>query len=315
MPDAAGAIRSSLVDVAGRPLTMPSKPLLPQSVSDADFSPGQPITPVREEPIRTFDFAVGANTVIAPRSDEAFGFRALRAFANVEAIRLAIETRKDQLERLDWQIKPTDEKGAKKDDTSASRIARFTKFFRKPNGVTPFASWLRLLVEDLLTIDAPAMEKLRNRGGELIGLDVIPGDTIKLLVDDTGRAPLPPYPAYQQIIKGRVWADLTTDELLYAPRNRRPNHVYGFSPVEQVIVTIHTLINRQAMQLAYFTEGNTPAGFLQAPESWNLQSLKELQIWLDAKLSGNPAERRKIVVVPGGGKSEPLKEPPLKDDF
>ncbi|MEJ0067388.1 MAG: hypothetical protein WDM85_19950 [Caulobacteraceae bacterium] len=140
-----------------------------------------------------------------------------------------------------------------------ARAQRLTQFWRRPDGVHAFAGWLRLALEDLLAIDAPAFEKRRDRLGRLIGLDVVPGDTIKLLVDETGRTPLPPQPAYQQIIKGRVWADLTTADLLYAPRNRRPNHVLGFSPVEQIVVTVQTIINRQAAQLAYFTEGQRPA--------------------------------------------------------
>ena len=313
-----GGTRTSLVDAQGRPLNMPGQvagELLGPGVTNADFSPGQPVTPVKQEPIRTWDFPVGVNTVITPRSYEPFGFRELRAFANVELVRLAIETRKDQLERLDWQIKPSDEKAAKKDKTLADRVAAAQKFFRKPNGTDSFATWLRLLIEDVLVIDAPVIERLRNRGGEVIGLDVVPGDTIKCLVDETGRRPKPPYPAFEQIIKGRVWNTLTTDDLIYAPRNRRPNHLMGFSPVEQIVVTIHTIINRQAAQLAYFTEGNTPRGFMEAAAGTVPNQLGELQTWLDSRLSGNIAEKSKILVVGPGGKYQQIKDPPLKDDF
>jgi hypothetical protein len=311
-----GGTRSSLVDTMGRPLMIQSQgELLGAAVSAADFSPGQPISPVREEPIRVWDFPVGVNTTITPRGNEPFGFHALRAFANVELVRMAIETRKDQLERLDWQIKASDEKAAKKDKTSQSRIDKVRKFFKKPNGTDSFATWLRLLTEDLLVIDAPALERLRNRGGDLIGLDVVPGDTIKCLVDQTGRRPQPPYPAFEQIIKGRVWNTLTAEDLIYAPRNRRPNHLYGFSPVEQIVVTIHTIINRQARQLAYFTEGNTPPGFLSAPEGATPAQVKELQTWLNAALSGNPAERAKALMVGPGAKWQAVKDPPLKDEF
>jgi hypothetical protein len=253
-----GGTRTSLVDEQGRPLVLTGQALGP-AVTNSDFSPGQPIAPVREEPVRVWDFPVSVNTQIPPRPASPFGFAHLRAFANVEPVRLAIETRKDQIERLDWKVKAVDEKAARKDATAAARIARIAKLLKKPDGMTPFATWLRPALEDLLALDASAFEKRRNRGGELIGLDVVPGDTIKLLVDETGRRPLPPYPAYQQIIKGRVWANLTSDDLLYSPRNRRPNHVMGFSPVEQIIVTIQTVINRQTGPLAYGTEGNTPA--------------------------------------------------------
>ena len=42
----------------------------------------------------------------------------------------------------------------------------------------------------------------RNRGGEIISLDVLDGATIKVLIDDTGRRPQPPARAYEQVIHG-----------------------------------------------------------------------------------------------------------------
>jgi hypothetical protein len=283
------------------------------AVTDAIFSPGQPLLPPDQEPVRVWDFPVGVNTTITPRAAEPFGFAHLRAFSNVELVRLAIETRKDQLESLHWRLNPRE--GVAATPALTARHQQLTQFWRRPDGVHPFASWLRLAIEDLLAIDAPAFEKRRDRAGRLIGLDVVPGDTIKLLVDETGRTPAPPLPAYQQIIKGRVWADLTTDDLLYAPRNRRPNHVLGFSPVEQIVVTIQTIVNRQAAQLAYFTEGNAPLGFLTAPEGWGPSQIRELQLWLNAQLAGQASERAKLIWTPAGADYKSLKDPPLKDDF
>ncbi len=284
-------------------------------VTNAQFSPGQPLTPPDLEAVRLWDFPVGVNTTIMPRAHEPFGFGHLRAFSNVELVRLAIETRKDQIEGLHWRFTPRAGASAAGGAAQEAAAERLTQFWRRPDGVHCFAAWLRPAIEDLLAIDAPAFEKRRDRGGRLIGLDVVPGDTIKVLVDETGRAPLPPSPAYQQIIKGRVWADLTTDELIYAPRNRRPNHVLGFSPVEQIVVTIQTIVSRQAAQLAYFTEGNAPIGFLNAPEGWGPSQIRELQLWLNAQMSGQPSERAKLIWTPAGAQYQALKDPPLKDDF
>jgi len=298
-----GGARTSLADMAWTVTFDPRNGV---------FGPGRPLTPPQPEPPRVIDFRVGTNTFITPRGDEGFGFPALRAFANVELVRLAIETRKDQMERLDWRIKPRSKKAKTDND---DRIQKIEKFWRKPDGVTPFSTWLRTSLEDLLAIDAPSFEKRRNRSGNLIGLDIIPGDTVKLLVDMTGRRPLPPAPAYQQIIKGRVWCDLTTNDLLYAPRNIRPNHMYGFGPVEQIIVTINTALRRQAAQLSYFTEGNVPQGTLSAPEGWTPDNIKEMQDWFEAKLAGNTAERQKLIWVPFGTDYNAFKDAPLKDEF
>jgi hypothetical protein len=304
----AGGIRTSLSYRVSGPVTGGQF-----SPSWGVFSPGQPLAPIAQEPVRAWDFPLSINSSIQPRAYEPFGFRELRAFSNVELVRLAIETRKDQIERLDWSIKPVAQGGAVANDP---RLAALAAFWRKPDGVTPFATWLRLVLEDLLALDAPAIERRRNRMGDLIGLDVIPGDTIHPMVDDTGRRPTAPgATAFQQVIKGVAWANLTNADLIYAPRNPRPNHNYGLGPVEQVIVTINTVLRRQAAQLAYFTESNLPAGLLNGPEGWSADQIREMQLWLDAKLSGITAEQAKLLWVPSGTKYQAFKDSPIKDDF
>ncbi|MBV9512067.1 MAG: hypothetical protein JO303_17470 [Caulobacteraceae bacterium] len=277
------------------------------------FSPGQPLEPIAQEPVRQWDFPLSVNSALKPRAYEPFGFRELRAFANVELVRLAIETRKDQIERLDWAVAV---RGAPGGSGADPRIGTIEDFLRKPDGVTSFSTWLRLLLEDLLALDAPAIERRRSRSGALIGLDVIPGDTIHPMVDDTGRRPTGAGAvAYQQVIKGVAWANLTDADLIYAPRNPRPNHNYGFGPVEQVIVTVNTLLRRQAAQLAYFTESNLPAGLLNGPEGWNPDQIREMQLWLDSRLSGVTAEQAKLLWVPSGTRYQAFKDSPIKDDF
>lgn len=279
------------------------------------FSPGEPLTPVSPQPVRRIDFPVAVNTITTPRTYEPFGFPALRSFANVELVRLAIETRKDQVERLEWMVRPRKMRGRARVHDRDGRIDKVEAFLRKPDGVTPFATWLRLVLEDLITLDAPAIERRRNRGGDLIGLDAVDGATIKVLIDENGRRPVAPLPAYQQVIKGVAWADLTAADLIYMPRNPRTNHLYGYGPVEQVVVTLTTAMRRQTAQLGYFTEGNTPAGLLTAPEGWTPEQIKDFQGWMDAKLVGNTAERSKQIWVPGGTKYTAFKDAPIKDEF
>ena len=284
------------------------------------FAPGEPLSPVEQERVRSLDFPVGVNQVIRPRYPETFSFGELKAFANVELVRLAIETRKDQVERLDWQVKPRaalDSAGRprKTRKDSIERINAAERFFKNPNQWEDFHVWMRILMDDLLVLDAPAFEKQRTRGGDLAALQHIPGDTIKVLVDSNGRRPSPPAPAYQQIIKGRVWANLTDDDIVYAPRNPRSGKLYGFGPVEQCIVTINTVMRRQASQLAYFSDGNVPAGMATVPDGWTVDQTKDWQEWMDSIFSGNLAERRKLLWAPAGSKYQAFKEAPIKDDF
>src|SRR6266481_7295281 len=278
------------------------------------FSPSYPLVPIQPERVRLWDFPVGYNTIHTPRSYEAIGFDELRALAESHDItRLAIETRKDQIEKLDWTIKSRNEKTSDKD--AASRIDQLTEFWRSPDGEQAFASWLREALEDVLVLDAAAFELRRNRGGDIVGLDIVDGSTVKVLLDDTGRRPRPPAPAYEQIIHGRPWRLLTSDELMYLPRNPRPHKAYGFSPVEQIVVTVNIGLRRQVMQLQHFTEGNVPPGLLNAPDGWNAEQIRQFQEWFDSVLAGNTASRSRLVWGPSGTKYQPFREAPYKDDF
>jgi HK97 family phage portal protein len=278
------------------------------------FSPGYPIVPTECEPVRLWDFPGGYNTIYTPRSYEAIGFDELRALAESHDItRIAIETRKDQIEKLVWAIKSRNERCPASD--AASRIEGLTKFWHRPDGEQPFATWLREALEDVLVLDAPAFEIRRNRGGDIIGLDIVDGSTIKVLLDDTGRRPKFPAPAYEQIIRGRPWRLLSRDELIYLPRNPRPHKAYGFSPVEQIVMTVNIGLRRQVMQLQHFTEGNVPPGLLNAPDGWSAEQIRQFQEWFDSILAGNTATRTRLVWSPSGATYQPFKEAPYKDDF
>ena len=280
------------------------------------FSPNYPLVPVEPEQVRVRDFVPGWNINYQPRHEvgAGIGFPELRALAeNHDITRLCIETRKDQIEKLDWTINSIEEDAP--EEGADSRIKTLKAFWQKPDGETPFPSWLRMIVEDMLVIDAATLEVRRSRGGQIIGLDVVDGSTIKLLLDNTGRRPMAPAPAYEQVIRGRPWRLMTTDDIVYAPRNRRPWKSYGYSPCEQIITTVNIGLRRQIMQLQHFTEGNVPAGILNAAEGWTSDQIHGFQELFDSYLAGNTGARTKVIWVPSGTKFQAFKEAPYKDQF
>jgi len=268
------------------------------------FGPLQPLPPQAPPDVggRQFDYPVGYNLAIAPRSDEPISFAQLRALADgYDLLRTVIETRKDQVERLRWSIRRADLSDAKprnRDDDP--RIAAIEAFLRMPDRVHFWSTWLRQLLEDLFVADAPTLYLRRNRGGQLHALEIVDGTTIKRLIDADGRTPEPPDPAYQQVLHGLPAADFTTRELIYRPRNPRPHKLYGYSPVEQIVMTVNIALRRQLHQLAYYTEGNVPEALIGTPESWTPPQIKEFQQYWDALLEGNLAQRRHAKFVPGG---------------
>jgi hypothetical protein len=112
-----------------------------------------------------------------------------------------------------------------------------------------------------------------------------------------------------------VGIPLFADQIVYFPRNPRGFKSYGFPPVEQILITINTELRRQTMQLQHFTVGNIPAGMATAPEGWTADQIRQYQDWFDSQLSGNTAERTKIIWGPSGAKYQAFKEPPYNDEF
>jgi hypothetical protein len=174
--------------------------LMSGSAPDGWMSPLKPLQPVAPSgtQARIWDYPVGYNTRLRPQRDSTGGvtFQQLRLLSrNSDIVRLAIETRKDQMEALDWQILARDDKKTKPDDP---RIAQIQTFLLSPDREHDWSGWLRAMLEDLFVLDAVSIYKRRDRRGRLYSLDLLDGSTITLKVDATGRRPLPPDTAYQQ---------------------------------------------------------------------------------------------------------------------
>jgi hypothetical protein len=290
------------------------------------FGPAQPLAPVAPpatEP-RVFDYPFAVNIQYQPGSEDTGkpSFAQMRALADAyDLLRLVIETRKDQIAKIPWSFVVKEEpdepiSSIKKRTFENQNVQKLTKFFKRPDGQNGWSTWLRKGLEDMFVTDTLSILPLRSVGGDVIGLDVIDGATIKRLVDEGGRTPLPPSPAYQQIIKGMPAVDLSMDELVYAPRNPRPHLIYGYSPVQQIIVTVNLALRRQLSQLDYYTAGNIPEALACVPDSWTSDQIKLFQDMFDT-LSGDQAARRRLRFIPslGTGGLLQTKEAMLKDEM
>ena len=305
------------------------------------FGPLNPLTPIAPPEVtgRRFDFPAGYNLNTRPRAYEPIAFHELRAFADAyDLLRLVIETRKDQMERQRWRIRPRHSLSSParggglgrgecraRTDTQARLIA-IERFFHKPDGVTRWKTWLRALLEDMFVIDAATLYCQRTRAGQLCALQQLDGSTIKRVIDDWGRTPLPfaaddgttiyP-PAYQQVLKGLPAVNYSARDIIYRPRNVRAHKVYGYSPVQQVLMTVNIALRRQLWQLDYFSEGSIPDALIGVPASWTPEQIKQFQDYWDTEFAGDLARRRRAKFVPGDSARtvHQTKEPQHKDDF
>jgi len=291
------------------------------------FGPGtpQPAAAPPQVEGRQFELPVGVN-LVNTRKTEGISHAQLRIFADAcDIVRMLIETRKDQICGRAWNFvvkeqKPSKAKPARgtpmePEKEPDSRLVELTSFFRKPDKVHTFSEWARMMLEDLMVLDAPCCYIQKTLGGGIYAFRPVDGSTIKRLIDLKGWAPAPPEFAYQQILLGVVATSFTVEELVYKPRNVRTHKIYGYSQVEQVIVTAQMWLKRQASNLEYYDSGNLPEGFLQGAEGWTPEQLQVFQLFMDTMLSGNYAERRKVRVVPFDAEYQAVKEPALKAEF
>lgn len=291
--------------MAERPVA-PSEVQRPQAAPPGDsqtfFGPGTPLPPIApygDAAGRAFDFQVGFNATTQPRRFEPISFTTLRALAEYDLVRLAIETRKDQLVRVRWSILPKRPPGQKHASPADAECEKLEKFFSKPDGIHGWEQWVRAIAEDSFVLDGVALYRRKTRSGEPYALEQVDASTISLMIDKTGRRPLPPNPAYQQILKGVPATEYTSDELTYSIRNPRPGRAYGLSQVEQIITYISLGLRRVTKQLQTYTDGNIPESLISVPESWTVQQIQQFQIYWDSVME-NPTVRRKARFVPAG---------------
>lgn len=266
------------------------------------FGPSEPVSPVAPAQVagRRDDYPVGFNLQIRPRAYEPVTFSELRALADgYDIMRLVIETIKDKVARQPWDIMPRDRK-AKLEGELGARAQRIVSLLRRPDRDNFWNEWIRSVLEDLLVLDAPSVHVRRTLDNtEIYSLDQVDGATIKRIIDSHGRTPEPPYAAYQQVLKNLPAVNYSKRDLIYRPRNLRVNKQYGFSPVEQVIMTVNIAVRRQMWQLAYFTNGNIPDSLIGVPAAWTPDQIRAFQDYFDGILSGNTERRRGATFVPG----------------
>src|SRR4051812_22614634 len=174
------------------------------------FPPGNPMSPQAPKSTegRAFDFPVGVNLDYTPRQQQGqanISFEMLRRLADpaqggLDLVRLAIETVKAEMKRQEFRIVSRNDKH----DDGGDRARAVELLLRKPDGVMRWRGWLASVLEDHLVTDAPTIyyRITTVAGVRRPVFEQIDGSTITLLLDDSGRTPQPPLPAYQQILKG-----------------------------------------------------------------------------------------------------------------
>lgn len=323
--------------------TKPKQMPVPETWSTDPFGPGQPLRPApiniprpdsgRPEP-RAYQYQVSENLQLDGRAGHV-PWSVLQRAADQPLFRKCIQLRKSICDN-DFAVtvdpkavaRYAEQDGAAKQDVESKLrekyredIARITDFFTVPDRKNGYgwAQWTSLIMENYLKFDAVAIWPQYTYGGDLFSLKIIDGKTIKVLQDEYGERPLPPYPAYQQVLYGfprGEWTASTeldaagtkkvpgwgSDQLLYERRIIRSETPYGMSPTEIALIEGLLWTKRFGWMLAEYTEGVQPDSFLlnKGDVDWTPEQVTDYERFLNQRLSGNTAERFKWPLLPPG---------------
>lgn len=297
------------------------------------FGPGGPMFPSPLNPVRPdtgqpdprrYQFPVSWN--LLDNQQKHVSWETLRQAADaVDVIRRCLEIRKAEFVALDWDItlsrRAVERAGAKTAGEKQSMrekftddIARLTSWWQTPdktNGLG-FADWLSMLLEEYMVLDALSIYPRMTYGGDLASLEVLDGSTIKPLLDARGNRPAPPSPAWQQWLygfargeythAGTADVELSAGQLLYRPRVVRAHTPYGFSPVEQALMSADIYLRRQGWMRSEYTEGTLPVSFLKTDLAANMtpEQLRAWEVSLNDFYGGSQGNRHRFRLLPSG---------------
>lgn len=158
-------------------------------------------------------------------------FQYLRSLSKSPIPRRAINAIKKQVASLEWTV--ATRKGIRDKKRHQDDIKRITEWFMFPNADDSLRTLLEMIIEDILVLDAGAIEvQINNNRPWLWPVD---GSSI-LLYPDGGYA--------QQV--GGEYINLSKDELIYIMSNPSTGTPFGLSPLEVAAQNIEWFLGAQA---------------------------------------------------------------------
>lgn len=346
-----GALAAGLTRIQDRLYQAPEEVIPGMKPTDWP-SPLQPVRPFGEPDAQPlgFNMWMGQNLIYTPRPDSRYSAADLQALARYPLARICITNVIDTITSLPWKIQLRSQPGEEhkvpeskqlKDDT----ILELTEFVNNPNADEDFTEFSRKVLNDMLTIDAGCVLLRRGPGmsgkGARIGKAqdafgnvvyewrAMQGAYITRLVDANGYIPQPPAPAYQQLWEGIPRVNLSTDQLVYRPRNivydvANPwTALYGFSSTEQLAPEIEVGIQRLRYVTAFYKDGAIPNVLWVVPANTSADTVSDAQKILNMDMAGNLESRRQFRFAQGfkpadSPKDELIKqfeEPKLSDEY
>lgn len=193
-------------------------------------------------------------------------------------------------------------RGEEADEDEMMQLATFieqTGFTFDPEREDDFVDYVSMVVRDTLEIDQIATEIQRNRLGEASAFWLLDGATIMRVTDDSD---FKRGVRYVQMIEDKVYNEYGADDILFDYKFKRSDiryRGYGYSPVEQAIDIITTLLFGYNYVRDQLIRDKVPKGFLSVMGDVGKTQLDSIRNYWYAAMSGAGAQWS-IPILPSG---------------
>ena len=175
----------------------------------------------------------------------------LRKFAETPVPRRAINTIKDRVSGLDWQVRL--KRGVVATAEMEQQALVLRRSLESPNPADSFRTLIEQMLEDLLVGGFGAVE-MEATGDEAQPFELWPvdGATIRVNAQWDGQADSPRYAQTTGKVGKDSLVELRDDELMYLRMNPRTHTPFGLGPLEVAFETVNQFLSahRYAARLA-----------------------------------------------------------------
>lgn len=170
-----------------------------------------------------------------------------------------------------------------------------------------FSDYLEMLVRETLTIDQVATELQRNRKHDVIAFWLLDGATIKRINPEeynnvNAEVKVTSKSRFCQIVDYKITNIYSDEDLLFDYKNKRADirfRGFGYSPVEQAIDMITTLLFGYNYARDQLMRDRVPKGFIQVMGDVGSEQLDAIREYWYSAMSGAGGQWN-IPIVPSG---------------
>ena len=230
------------------------------------------------------------NGIINTRQDQVLPFLKYATERNDRGFRFEIENRTEEF------------RGNEIDEDEVMQLTTFieqTGFIFDPDREDDFADYVTMMVRDIYEIDQVATEIQYNRMGEPVAFWALDGATIARVTDEKlyGRGV-----RYVQKIEEKIYNTYKADNMIFDYKHKRSDvkyRGYGYSPVEQCINIITTLLFGYNYIRDQLVRDKVPKGFISAMGDVAKSQLDSIRNYWYAAMTGAGAQFT-IPILPSG---------------